>query len=76
VLTYAGHSGAGAATVLSFAWPALYLYAMDAGELASTFVALTDPQAALATTLTRGGNAPGSTSALLAEILAAVKKTY
>jgi hypothetical protein len=76
IWTLGGSAGVTETSPTEFAWPAFYLYAMDAANMAATFVAITDPAGALGGTVTGGSSAPGGNSAILAEILAAVKKTY
>lgn len=76
VLTIGGGPAAGAVVPFLVAWPALYLYPLNPGELAATDTAITDPAGALGQTLTGGGSVSGSDRDLLLQILAAVHKTW
>jgi hypothetical protein len=75
-LFFFGDSTITSPALCSVAMAALYAYSMSPGNLASSFLAATDPTAALAGTLTSGGSSSSAPSAILAEILASVKKTY
>ncbi len=75
-LTLGGSSGVVETTATLFAWPAVYLYAMNPAQMASSFIAATNPTAALSGTLSGGGVAPGAVSDQLATLLKYVSATY
>lgn len=75
-LYFGGDSGNGSLTVIGIAWPAFYAYAESAGQIASDFLAKTDPSNALFGTLTGGAGVAGSFTDTLAQVLASVRKTY
>jgi hypothetical protein len=76
VLTLGGSSGVTETQATLFAWPALYLYEMSPSNMRATFIAITNPAAALGGTVSGGGATSGSTLDLLNQILAAVRKTF
>lgn len=70
---YFGSSGSGgAATALTVSMPAIYNSALTASLAKSTFLASTDPAAAMAYTITNGA----TQNDLLNQILASVRKSY
>lgn len=75
-LNYCGDSAGGAAVATDIALPAIYAYAMSAANVASNYIAQTNPAAALGGTVSQGGAASGSFSDILNQILHAVQKTF
>jgi hypothetical protein len=75
-LTFFGHSGAGSGIVATLAMPAFYAYEYTAAQAAATFLAATNPNAALGATLSGGGINQALAQTTLDLILASVRKTY
>lgn len=70
-----GESGTSAAVAFDISWPAFYAYALSPGEIAADYAAQSDPSGAIGATVT-GGLGAGSSSDVLARILAAVQRTF
>lgn len=75
-LYFGGNSGSGATAAFLLAYPAIYGYALSPSEAYASFLASTDPDSAIAYTSRGTPAASLSDSALLAEIYAAVHKTW
>lgn len=75
-LTFTGSSANTATQLVTIAWPAFYAYEMSPANMAATYLALTNPTAALVSTVTGGGAQAGAPSDALSKILSYVSRTY
>lgn len=75
-LVFTGDAVASATVATLLAFPAFYATELTPTQLYATFLAATNPTAALPLTVTQGASSGGSTLDLLNAILAAVRKTF